>query len=175
MPEQAIAATVLVVLGAAVRRGGEPSPTLRRRALWAARLSAEGRGDWLLATGGIGDHPPAEADVIAELAVAAGVPRERVLIEPQARTTWDSARLCAPIIRARGFSRTVLVTDAYHARRARIAFRAYGIDAEPCDVCAGAPGTRRATSLRNRLRELLAIPFYLLKAVVLKRPSSSSL
>ena len=158
--------TVLVVLGAAVRRGGEPSPTLRRRALWAVQLFRDGRGDWLLATGGVGKHPPAEADVMAEIAIAAGVPPERVLIEPLARTTWDSARLCAPMIRARGFSRVVLVTDAYHARRTRVAFRAFGIETLPCGICRGSLGTRRTATLQLRLREVLGMPFYLLKALL---------
>jgi uncharacterized SAM-binding protein YcdF (DUF218 family) len=151
---------VLIVLGAAVWPGGEPSPTLRRRVRWGAELYRQGLGDWLLVTGGLGRHPPAEAAVMAELAVALGVPPGRVVQESEGRTTWDSARRCAPLIRVRGWREAVLVTDRWHLPRTWIAFRAFGVRARLCPHCRGRDGTAWRAHGLQLVRELAGLPVY---------------
>jgi len=163
----AAADAVLVVLGAAVWPGGEPSPTLRRRVDWAATLYRQGIAGNVLLTGGRGRHPPAEAEVMADLAGQLGVPAERLIREPQGRTTWDSARRCAGLIRSHGWRDVILVTDPWHLPRTRIAFRAFGIRARGCPICRGHAGTSWRLVLQQGLHELIGLPVYLLRAGLL--------
>ena len=75
-----------------------------------------------------GQYAPAEAQVMRQLALAAGVPDACILLEDQATSTFQSALRCTAILRQHGWS-TALVTDRYHLRRALFVFRSCGIQA----------------------------------------------
>ncbi|WP_374263298.1 YdcF family protein [Corallococcus sp. RDP092CA] len=119
-------AEVLVVLGARVLPGGAPSGALRARVEQAAELYHRGVAPWLLLSGGVGAHPPSEARVMRELAVAAGVPASACVLEEDSHSTEDNARSCARVLRERGARRVVVVSDPYHLLRARQCFRREG-------------------------------------------------
>ena len=108
MPDDLPAADqALVVLGAAVRRDGTPSPALARRIALAARLHREGvaaDGDRLRRPR---RHPPAEARAIRDGLLAAGVPPAAVIEEDRARSTYENAPNSIAIMRARGLRRAV--------------------------------------------------------------------
>src|SRR5437764_7046960 len=89
-----IAYDVIVVLGAAVWPGEQPSPALRRRVLHAVDLLQHGYATHLLVTGGVGNHPPAEAEVMQRVAVAHGIRRASIVLEDQATSTFESAWRC---------------------------------------------------------------------------------
>ena len=76
-----------IVLGASVGPDGRPSPALLRRVARGVALYHAGQAGRLLMSGGVGRHPPAEADVMRDLAVQAGVPAACVLTELRSRTT----------------------------------------------------------------------------------------
>src|SRR5918997_1944144 len=107
-----------VVLGAQVLSGGRPSGTLRARSRHAARLYAEGEVGLVIPTGGVGEHPPSEAEVMSRILREAGVPEEAILPEGEARNTWESARLVAPMAGERGIRSLLVVTDPLHCVRA---------------------------------------------------------
>jgi uncharacterized SAM-binding protein YcdF (DUF218 family) len=155
---------VIVVLGAAVWPGGQPSPALQRRVLHAVDLMQRGYAAYLLVTGGMGQYPPTEAEVMQRLAVAHGISSQRVLREEQATSTFESALLCCDILRQHGWSRVLVVTDRYHLPRALLAFRSCGIR-----TAGSATTGKPAQHLRQRwhyyLREWLALPWYLVRAV----------
>jgi uncharacterized SAM-binding protein YcdF (DUF218 family) len=140
----------IVVLGARVHAGGVPSGALVARVERAVELFHEGRAEKIVFSGGVGAHPPAEAEVACTLAVSLGVPRDACLLEAQSRNTYENARFCAPILRGGGFERVWLVTDPFHCYRARQHFWRLGIDVVPVP-------TRRAQRLRWWLRELPAL------------------
>ncbi|MCI0569826.1 MAG: YdcF family protein [Myxococcaceae bacterium] len=81
MRERAHPADVLVVLGARVRRSGEPSLALRARVEKAVALYRAAVAPRLLFSGGLGSHPPSEARAAATLAVSLGVPPEACVLE----------------------------------------------------------------------------------------------
>jgi len=154
----------IVVLGAAVWPGGQPSPVLQRRVLHAVDLMQRGYAAFVLCTGGVGRYPPAEAEVMRRTAMAHGISSRCILLEDQATSTFESARRCSAMLRQRGWSRVLVVTDRYHLVRALLAFRSCGIHA----VGSAAPGTP-ARRLRRRLyyyvRECFALVWYVGRAV----------
>jgi uncharacterized SAM-binding protein YcdF (DUF218 family) len=149
---------VYVVLGAAVRAGGVPSPALRRRVEHAAALALARPDARLVLTGGVGEHGPSEAEVMARVAAALGVARDRMHLEEHATSTRESARNCARILQALDRPEVWIVTDAYHQHRARLAFRRVGIEARSTSPPAGVSSP--LTRVRRRLREWIGLGWY---------------
>lgn len=60
-------------------------------------------------------------------------------IEDAALTTWDNARLSAPLLKVQGIQRIVLVTHAWHLRRAVPLFEAQGFAVIPAGIQFSSP------------------------------------
>ena len=84
---------------------------------------------------------------MAEEAQALGLPPGRILLEREARTTRDNARLCAAEARARGWTRVALVTSAVHLARSRACLVREGFLALPAAAPLGDPGRWDAADL----------------------------
>ena len=147
----------IVVMGARVLPGGRPSGALRRRV--AAALAAADERTRFLVTGAVGDHPPSEARVMADLLRAAGVPEARIVLEETGTDTLSSLRACARVLRAAGAREVLVASDDYHLPRCRAVLRALGVRA------GGVParGTRAASGTRAWLwalvREAAGLPW----------------
>lgn len=138
---------VIVVLGAALGPEGDLGPALAERVLVGVEAWRAGRAPMLLMTG------LREAEKMKARAVKLGVPAERVLVENAALTTRGNALGCAPIMRAHGMQRALVVTQSYHRRRAVAAFRKVGIDADGLEFAG-------PTRWKWHLRELVARVVY---------------
>jgi uncharacterized SAM-binding protein YcdF (DUF218 family) len=57
-------------------------------------------------------------------------------VEPASATTWENAAFSAAILRPAGIGSVIVVTHAWHMRRALIAFRAAGLVAVPAPLLA---------------------------------------
>jgi uncharacterized SAM-binding protein YcdF (DUF218 family) len=125
--EEPESSRVVVVLGTQVLSDGRPSRTLEARVRHAAKLYAEDEAGLLIPTGGLGEHPPTEAEVMARLLQEEGVPEEAVIPEDRALSTWDSARLVAGIAQKLGVRSVMVVTDPLHCVRTMAAFRKAGL------------------------------------------------
>ena len=149
-----------VVLGAQVRTDGRPSGVLLARARHAAGLYARGEVGVVVPTGGVGEHPPSEAEVMARILREGGVPLEKILLEDRARNTRESARLVAVLAREKRLEDIVVVTDPLHCVRTVGAFRAEGMEAAASPVY-GSPMWRNRALRRGQLvREVAAIVGY---------------
>lgn len=142
-----------VVLGAQVRAGGVPSRTLAARARHAGELYARGEAGLILVSGGVGEHPPSEAEVMAAILAESGVPEGEILREAASHSTRQSAHHVAALARRLGVGEVALVTDPLHCVRAVSAFRAEGLRARP-QPATGSPmwreaGERRAQFVRE--------------------------
>ncbi len=149
-----------VVLGTQVLSGGRPSGTLRARALHAARLYTRGEVGLVIPTGAIGKHPPSEPEVAARVLREAGVPEDSILLETEARSTWESARLVAAMAKGRGIRGVLIVTDPLHCVRALGAFRAEGIPAWASPVYRSPMWRKQRLRRGQLLREIGAIFWY---------------
>ncbi len=144
-----------LVLGAAIWPGGQPSPTLRRRARHAARLYHAGAVTHIIGCGGPGRHPPAEAEAIARICLEAGVPAAALLREDTSTRTLENIARARPLLARIGAREAVIVTDRYHAPRAWLTARALGLRARVS--CPAPRGTSRRALARSWLREAAAI------------------
>jgi uncharacterized SAM-binding protein YcdF (DUF218 family) len=119
----------------------------------------------------VGEHPPSEAKVAARVLREAGVTEEDVLLEEEALSTRDSARLVVEVARARGIRSLVLVTDPLHCVRSMGAFRAEGFEAWASPVYSS-PMWRKPWMRRGQLfREAVAVVWYRIR---LRRAGSRS-
>lgn len=116
----------IVVLGAAVWPGGQPSPVLRDRLARAAELYHEGVAGKIICSGGVGKNPPSEAEVGRRFLIRAGVPEEDIIIEPDSSSTSEQARRIKAISEREGFNSIALVTSFFHEKRAIQLFRGAG-------------------------------------------------
>ena len=162
---------VVVVLGTQVLPGGRPSRTLRARTRHAARLYAGGKVTLIIPTGGVGKHPPSEAEVMARILREAGVPETDILLEEEARSTRESARLVAEITKQRGIRSVLLVTDPLHCVRAVATFRVEGILASASPVYSSPMWRSRGLRRGQFLREIGAILWYRMRRRRAERPA----
>jgi uncharacterized SAM-binding protein YcdF (DUF218 family) len=149
-----------VVLGAQVLPGGRPSGTLRARTLHAATLHAADTVGLLIPTGGVGEHPPSEAEVMARILRQAGVSKEDILLEDEAGSTRESAQLVAAMAREKGIRNLLLVTDPLHCVRAVEAFRVEGFEAQVSPVYSSPMWYRRGMRRGQFAREVGALLWY---------------
>jgi uncharacterized SAM-binding protein YcdF (DUF218 family) len=151
---------VAVVLGTEVLSGGRPSSTLAARVHHAAGLYARRRVRLIIATGGVGKHPPAEAEVMGRVLGEEGVPDDAVMLENRALNTWDSARFVTDMAKRLGVSDVLVVTDPLHCVRTVAAFERAGLGAWSEPVY-GSPMWRGSWSRRGQfVRELGALVWY---------------
>ncbi|MDP3274033.1 MAG: YdcF family protein [Deltaproteobacteria bacterium] len=163
-------ADVAIVLGAAVWGHARPSPALERRLRAGLALYTQGRVRYLATTGGVGrghqTQPLAEGLVAARWLVRHGVPERAVLREERSHNTVENLRWIRPILRARGLSSALIVSDGYHLARALTIARDTGLVAEgvACD------GSIASSLAREPARHLSEARWLLLYAVT--RPTA---
>jgi uncharacterized SAM-binding protein YcdF (DUF218 family) len=144
----------IVVLGARLGRGDTLTTPLEERVAAAAQLYRDGAAPRIVTTGGVtGTARRSEADVLADALVAAGVSRDAITVERQARTTADNARFTAALL---GRARVWLVTQPFHARRALRLFRAAGFDARAWHIADSVQYRDRGRAVRWFVREYAA-------------------
>lgn len=154
-----------VVFGAAVRPGGEPSGTLRRRVEGAYAFG--GPDARYFVTGGLGKYPPTEAEVMSDLLIALGVDRHRIVQDALGTDTFSSAANCARLISESGAcSRVVVCSSRYHMPRCRMLLRLFGVSAVSAEMPGDRPHLGRRKLAWFYLRELIAYPYDLLLAVL---------
>ncbi|MBN2741925.1 MAG: YdcF family protein [Rhodobacteraceae bacterium] len=115
------------ILGAAVWPDEQPSPALKRRVLHGAALYHAGEASRLICCGGVGKHAPSEAEVMARLLRAQGVPEAALVLEDRSTSTRENIAFGLEVSDARG--PILLITDGYHAPRACATARALGVQA----------------------------------------------
>lgn len=93
------------------------------RADEAIRLYKNGWAKTLIFSGAAADKSgPSNARVMEQRAVAAGVDANNVIIEQESETTQENATETAAIFEREHISSAIIVTSAYHQRRAMLEF-----------------------------------------------------
>ncbi|MDE2581321.1 MAG: YdcF family protein [Rhodospirillales bacterium] len=91
-------------------------------------------------------------------------------VEPRSKTTWQNAAFSAAILRRAGVTSVYLVTNAWHERRALLAFRHFGLIATAAPVALDAltadplPSTRAWRNSYFAFHEWIGLADYALRA-----------
>jgi vancomycin permeability regulator SanA len=150
-----------VTFGAKVRDDGTPSIELRERVTRATELYRAGLARTVVMTGGIEPSGFDETIVMPDLAVAQGVPAEAIVLDERGVTTNASVDRTAEILRARGLSTVLAVSQPYHLPRIKFAWRG------PISTCGpSADVTLVPDTARLVAREIAAFWLYHVRAVM---------
>jgi len=99
--------------------GGDTSA----RAEEAIKLYQQGWAPLLIFSGAAADKSgPSNAEVMQRQAIAAGVPSYAIIIETRSENTSENAAATSDILTQEGVESAILVTSAYHQRRASLEF-----------------------------------------------------
>lgn len=140
VPEERCAMIVLTGGTMAPRPNTWPSELLAGsslpRAIGAARVYLERPVGHVIVTGRAEPRgfPDRTAEAMADVMVAFGVPRDRIILETKALNTRQNAQFSAEIVRSLGAERTVAVTSALHMRRTLLELRRAGLEVIPAPV-----------------------------------------
>ena len=99
----------------------------------------------------------AEAEISARVLKSLGVPADKILTETKSVNTTQNARYSAEILREKNFTKPLLVTSAFHMKRAVLNFNLCDFEpiAYPTDFTVAHNPTFHYTKLRPRAEALL--------------------
>jgi uncharacterized SAM-binding protein YcdF (DUF218 family) len=148
-------ADAVVPLAGSIAGDGHLGDSSLRRLVRAIELHADGAAPLLVLTGTVQGRGLDEAAVRLALARRLGVADAAIVAQGGQRSTREEAVTVTAILRSRGGRRVLLVTDWFHAGRARAAFRAAGLDARVA-VTSDAAEAARTPGERLELSWLVA-------------------
>ncbi len=112
----------IIVLGTPSDSDGNPTPRQLARVTEAVREYDRGVAPRLILTGGAAHDHFVEAESMARVAQAQGVPASAIYLEPQALDTLQNACYSARILHQHGWTSAEVVSSPYHLPRAGILF-----------------------------------------------------
>ncbi len=131
-------ADAIVVLGGGIM---PPAPPQQRanlqdsvdRIRTGAQLYQAGKAPVVMTTGSrpYRDIGPSAAEAAADLLVELGVPRDAITAPGRSTSTREDVLTITAVMQRRDIDSILLVTSAYHMRRAHATFEAVGIDPTP--------------------------------------------
>jgi uncharacterized SAM-binding protein YcdF (DUF218 family) len=129
-----IAGDVIILLGGGVADDvpdltgtGFPVGDMLGRIITAVRLQKALQVPVIISSGQVYRGRPAAAPIYKRILTDLGVDQRQIILESQSRDTYENAKYCQAICVRRGFVAPVLVTAAYHLKRAQMAFDKAGV------------------------------------------------
>lgn len=90
----------------------------------AIKLYQNGWADTLIFSGAALDKTgPSNAEAMRQIALSSGVPDEAIIVEEESETTHENAAETRALLLERDLETIILVTSAYHQRRAGLEFK----------------------------------------------------
>ena len=119
---------VVIVLGNRVAADGTPAPRLAARLDAAIEVLETGRVEYVIVSGGVGRSGADESVAMADYLVAAGIDRDRIVLDGHGVNTRATAENSARIMSERGWETAIVATQYFHVSRAKLALDQAGID-----------------------------------------------
>jgi uncharacterized SAM-binding protein YcdF (DUF218 family) len=153
--DQARLTGAIVVFGAA-EYNGRPSPVYKARLDHTFYLEEHGFAPLVITTGGSGgDRHFTEGGVGRDYLIQQGMAQRKIIAETHSDTTFQTVKAVTQILRSRGISNCVAVSDGFHLYRIRRLFSSFGITAytspAPASPIESEPFARAIYSLRELL------------------------
>lgn len=132
-PPEKIEGDVIVMLGGGafadvpdIDGAGSLCAAPSARLLTALRLYKKTNAPILLSGGQVYEDSGAEAKIAKRMLISLGVPENDIIVEDKSVNTTQNARFSAEILRKKHFEKPMLVTSAFHMRRAMLNFKNMG-------------------------------------------------
>ena len=106
---------------------GTPMPEMLGRLVAAVRIQKRLNVPVIVSAGKVYPHKGAEAPIDKRFLVDLGVPAVKIIMEEKSRDTIENARYTKKICSSHGFKKPILVTSAYHMKRAVLSFEKVGM------------------------------------------------
>ena len=150
-----------VVLGAAVRADGQPSPVLRQRLDRAIEVYRAGRVPVIIVSGAdqVEGEGFSESGAMGQYLNAHGVPGLSVIEDHHGVNTDATAHDVAALMRQHGFRSVMIVTSYYHITRTKMALKREGVH----DIAQVHAGVVNKEDAFNIAREVVDIYYHLFK------------
>lgn len=116
-----------LVLGCAPKKDGSISNMMKSR-VDEAISQYHFRKRPILFTGWANRHPHSEARVMADYAISKGIPKHHILLEEQARSTYENFKYSLPLLRQHNLVSVCVVTNHFHMRRAGFFARKFHLE-----------------------------------------------
>jgi uncharacterized SAM-binding protein YcdF (DUF218 family) len=160
MPDSVSPADAIVVMGAGVIGDCGTNQNGVRRVLLAARLWRQKLAPVVVFTGGQAESGCPVAVAMARLAEEVGVARSSIITESMSASTRENGEFSAPLLRARGFRRLLIVTDRLHMRRSSSTFTTLGFEVRRASVPIYEGHATNVQMLSAGIREAVALLYY---------------
>ncbi|MET0293700.1 MAG: YdcF family protein [Phenylobacterium sp.] len=157
---------LIILLGCAVRADGRPSLALARRIRAGAQAAKAHPAATVFCSGGVGQFGPSEALVMAGELVRLGVDYRRLALDEASLDTLQTALAARDHMQLHGLRRCLVCTDSYHVPRSALLMRALGFKVSAWPAPARLAETGLWRFLWMRVRELPAIPYDLVLALL---------
>jgi SanA protein len=118
--------SVVVVLGASVKRDQTPSDALEDRLAVAVRAWREGKTEKIILSGDDGQWAQNETQAMLSYVISQGVPDQMIAVDGDNARTYDS---CYRLKNELGQDRVVLITQSFHLPRALYLCNKLGLEA----------------------------------------------
>ena len=124
-PENAPKTRFTLVLGAGLKKNGQPTDILADRIITACKLIEKGRTDYLIMSGSIRNGHYNEPESMKNYAISRGVAASAILIDGNGTTTFRS---CVNVLQNQNPKDILIVTQNFHLPRALLIARAMGMN-----------------------------------------------
>jgi len=118
----------MIVCGYPAKENGEPSELMKTRVERAVELWENKRASYLIFSGAAVANRHVEAQVMKSYAVSLGVPKDCIIEEKRAVSTYHNMMYCSEIMKEKNFCDCIVVTNGWHIRKARHYARKFELD-----------------------------------------------
>ena len=110
---------------------GTPTDSMLGRIVTAVRIQKKSGIPIIVSGGRVYKNVSSEAQIAKRFLVDLGVAAGQILVEENARDTYENAKYTKEICLRKNYQRPILVTSAFHMKRALLAFQKIGLDVIP--------------------------------------------
>ena len=110
---------------------GIPTDSMLARIVTAVRVQKKLDIPIIVSGGRIYPSMSSEAQIAKRFMIDLGVAEEQIIIEENARDTYENAKYTGEICLKKNYRKPILITSAFHMKRALLSFRKIGLDVIP--------------------------------------------
>lgn len=132
---QTVTGDVIVLLGGGIIDGvpdfsgeGVPTNEMLARIVTAVRLQKKLNIPIIITGGKVYENASAEAPIVRRFLIDLGIEDTKLISEEKSRDTYENAAYTKRICEEYNFKQPILITSAYHMKRAVASFKKVGID-----------------------------------------------